>query len=227
MKNHHAGTLDEFVSPDESRHSPTMGKLDIIGPEEDLAPVELLGATWRDIVNTVARIESSAMSGTGFLIAADLILTAHHVVPDREALSTADIRLGYVGGSAGSPLVVARGGSFRCSSKLDYTVFAVEPVSDVQPLALRDGRSPQTEEHVRVLGHRSGGRLESSGSAGTVQSVDAQFVEYTADTDDGMSGGPVLSAHRELLAMHHWGDHDDDQSNRGVLVTAIREDLAR
>lgn len=200
---------------------------DIIGPDDGLGPVELLGVTWREVARAVALIESSATSGTGFLVAADLVLTAHHVVPDREALLGADIRLGYVARSAGSALVVVPDGRFQSSSKLDYSVFTVEPVGDVRPLTLGDGRSPRPEEHVRVLGHRNGRRLKASGADGVVQSVDARFVEYTADTDDGMSGGPVLSADRELLAMHHWGDHDRDHSNRGVLVTAIREDLAR
>ena len=79
-----------------------------------------------------------------------------------------------------------------------------------------------------MLGHRRGAPLEYSSADGAVTSVEPPHVEYRADTESGMSGGPVLAmASRRLLALHHFGDDDHDDSNRGVLAAAIEEDLTR
>jgi S1-C subfamily serine protease len=197
---------------------------DIIGPD-DLASARDLPPVWAPVTGAIVRITTPAETGSGFFLADDRVITNHHVVPDAAALAGGGVR----GGPSLATLVTARPDAyFRTNPDLDYTVFAVERIPGVMPLFLAAARDPQVGEEVYVIGYRRGRRLEYSSEDGAVQSVAPPYVEYRADTEAGMSGSPVLSAaSRQLLALHHFGDEDRDESNRGVLATAIAEDLAR
>lgn len=201
-----------------------MGSQDVFAPDE-IERVATLGLEWTLVLDAVVLIVTRAKQGTGLLIASDLVLTARHVVPEEAALDDAGVRQGMYGQNSGKRLSPRPSRYFYTSAVLDYTVFGVDPVTLAVPLDLGTAARPRVGQRVRVLGHRDGEPLEVSGPDGAVQSVDGAFVEYTADTEDGMSGGPVLDSARRLLAIHHFGDHDGDSSNRGVLATAIREDL--
>lgn len=194
-------------------------------PPDELEPVATLNSDWASVIEAVVMVVTRARQGSGLLIAPDVVLTAHHVLPDESALAHAGVRRGMHGPDAGTRLTPRPSVLFRTSQALDYTVFSVAPVAGVAPLDVDTAVRPCVGQGVRVLGHRDRRGLEVSGAEGAVQSVEGPFVEYTADTEDGMSGGPVLSTTRRLLALHHFGDEDCDLSNRGVLITAIREDM--
>jgi len=200
---------------------------DIIGQDE-LVPVAGLPPDWVPVIGAVVRIATPATTGSGFFIASDRVITNHHVVPAPELLARGGVRSGFHGPSLGVDVRVEPDTYFRTSPELDYTVFAVKPVPGVVPLFLKNAGLPQVGEEVSVIGHRRGAPLEYSSADGAVRSVEPPHVEYRADTESGMSGGPVLRfATRELLALHHFGDDDHDDSNRGVLATAIAKELAR
>ena len=211
--------------PDEHRHG-VAEPVDVIGTD-DLAPVAGLAAVWAPIIGAVVRITTPRETGSGFFIADDRVITNHHVVPDEQDLQRAGIRSGFFGTSQGTRVTAVPGAGFRTNPALDYTVFSVERVPGVMPLFLANAADPQVGDQVYVIGYRRGGRLEYSSRDGAVQSVTPTHVEYRADTEAGMSGSPVLSAaSRRLVALHHFGDDDADESNRGVLATAIAADLA-
>jgi V8-like Glu-specific endopeptidase len=200
---------------------------DIIG-NDDLDPVSRLPPVWTPVIAAVVRITTPAETGSGFFIARDRVITNHHVVPDAAALARGAVRSGYFGDSAGVRVTVVPGGFFQTNMELDFTVFAVEPIAGVVPLFLANAVTPQVGEEVYVIGHRKGAPLEYSSADGKVRSVEPPHVEYRADTESGMSGSPVLRVDtRQLVALHHFGDEDHDESNRGVLATAIEEALRR
>jgi V8-like Glu-specific endopeptidase len=198
---------------------------DIIGTD-DLQPVAGLPPVWMPVIGAVVRITTPAESGSGFFIAADRVITNHHVVPDATQLARGGVRSGFAGQSAGVRVTVPADPYFVTSPELDYTVFEVEPVPGVVPLFLANADRPRVGEQVTVIGHRRGGPLEYASADGAVTSVEPPHVEYRADTESGMSGSPVLrSGTRRLLALHHFGDDDHDESNRGVLATVIAREL--
>ena len=212
--------------PEENRFQDA-GPADVIGDPE-FASVAGLPPVWGPVIGAVVRIATPATTGSGFFIASDRVITNHHVVPAKEPLLRGGVRCGFHGGSLGVEVVVDPDTCFRTSPELDYTVFAVQPVPSVVPLFLDNAGTPEVGEEVSVIGHRRGAPLEYSSADGAVQSVEPPHVEYRADTETGMSGGPVLLVKtRRLVALHHFGDEDHDDSNRGVLATAIKEDLAR
>jgi V8-like Glu-specific endopeptidase len=200
---------------------------DIIGDDE-LAPVAGLPPVWTPVIGAVVRITTPSETGSGFFIAPDRVITNHHVVPTPELLARGGVRSGFFGRSQGVRVVVEPDEPFLTSEALDYTVFTVVPVPGVVPLFLANAGAPRVGGQVCVIGHRRGAPLEYSSADGAVTSVEPPHVEYRADTESGMSGGPVLEvATRRLLALHHFGDDDHDESNRGVLAAAIEENLAR
>jgi V8-like Glu-specific endopeptidase len=213
--------------PEENASHGHAAPADIIGDEE-IASVTGLPPVWAPVIGAVVRIATPATTGSGFFIAPDRVITNHHVVPAPEVLARGGVRSGFYGASLGVDVRVEAGTFFRTSPELDYTVFAVQPVPGVMPLFLKNAATPRVGEEVSVIGHRRGAPLEYSSADGAVQSVEPPHVEYRADTETGMSGGPVLLVKtRQLVALHHFGDDDHDDSNRGVLAAAIEEDLAR
>jgi V8-like Glu-specific endopeptidase len=213
--------------PEENTFHGHAAPADVIGDEE-IDSVAGLPPVWAPVIGAVVRIATPATTGSGFFIASDRVITNHHVVPAPDLLAHGGVRSGFHGASLGVDVHVEPDTFFRTSPELDYTVFAVQPVPGVVPLFLKNAATPQVGEEVSVIGHRRGAPLEYSSADGAVQSVEPPHVEYRADTETGMSGGPVLLVKtRRLVALHHFGDDDHDDSNRGVLATAIEEDLPR
>lgn len=213
--------------PDENDFDEHAATADIIGDPE-FGSVAGLPPVWAPVIGAVVRIATPETTGSGFFIDSDRVITNHHVVPAPELLARSGVRSGFYGASLGVDVTVEPDTFFQTSPELDYTVFAVQRIPGVVPLFLKNAGIPRVGEEVSVIGHRRGAPLEYSSADGAVQSVEPPHVEYRADTETGMSGGPVLLVTtRRLVALHHFGDDDHDDSNRGVLATAIEEDLAR
>lgn len=213
--------------PEEHTFHGHAGPADIID-EPGLVSVAGLPPVWAPVIGAVVLIATPATTGSGFFIASDRVITNHHVLPAPEPLARGGVRCGFHGAELGVVVRAEPDTFFRTSPELDYTVFAVQPVPGVVPLFLKNAAAPEVGEQVSVIGHRRGAPLVYSSADGAVQSVEPPHVEYRADTETGMSGGPVLLVKtRRLVALHHFGDDDNDESNRGVLATAIEEDLAR
>lgn len=194
--------------------------------DNDLADVSELGREWHAVSAVVVRITTPRTTASGFFIAPDRVITNHHVITSPDALRHAGVRRGFVRGSEGERVKVAAKGFFQTSKKLDYTIFTVVPVAGIEPLALDGAVAPVVGDDVYVIGHPDGGAMRFPCSDGAVVHIDPPVVEYRADTLAGSSGAPVmLVATRALVAMHNFGDDDRDDSNRGVLASAIAADL--
>jgi V8-like Glu-specific endopeptidase len=185
--------------------------------------------------------ESDEGYGSGFLVAADVLLTNFHVIdhpgwkPDRVVFRF-DCETGRDGTeTAGRTCKLATAWKWATSARvadggLDFALLRLaEPVgSDALPtgprgwLALRShvfrGRQP-----VFILQHPAARPLRLA--IGTVTDANPSPVQvaYDANTEGGSSGSPCFNSALQVVALHHWGTHDH---NRGVRAEAIRRDLA-
>jgi V8-like Glu-specific endopeptidase len=177
-------------------------------------------------------------SGTGFLIAPDLVLTNHHVLPNADLLPTTLIRLNYEENFKGEALRVAeyrakRGGIFHTRERLDYAFFQVENTPGKEwgwlPLAPRVVRK---NDRVNIIQHPNGQPKQISLQNNFVQYVGENVVQYVTSTLPGSSGSPVFNDAWEVVALHHAGGTVREPTtqnryfrNEGILIESILADL--
>jgi len=198
-------------------------------------------------------LDTGDMRGTGFLVAADLVLTNYHVmepvIKGKAIAGAVQVNFGYAeteqGVSAGS--TVKLGAEWHVASA-PYSVADTE--EDGQPSAgeldfallrlgasvgeklgwfkLRDARPDAADTIVFVLQHPEGKPLKQS--IGVLrESKTPMRLRYDADTEPGSSGAAVLDQRLELVALHHAGDPNfktKARYNQGVPIALIREHLA-
>jgi endonuclease G len=145
--------------------------------------------------------------GTGFLIAADRILTNHHNVFDpsdgrRATAVVADFD--YEEGHDGERLVR------RCDVETivsdparDWVVLALEAPVDRPPIKLGSPFETSMNDTLVIIQHPLGGAKQFAIDYLSVRHVDPNVVQYTADTQKGSSGSPVFNSRMDLVALHH------------------------
>ncbi|HYH68585.1 MAG TPA: trypsin-like peptidase domain-containing protein [Urbifossiella sp.] len=184
--------------------------------------------------------ESNVGFGSGFLVAADVLLTNFHVIdhpgwkpdrvvlrfdcetgPDRKETAGRTCKLAADWKWAASPRV-ADGG-------LDFALLRLaEPVgNDALPTARRGwlglrAHAFRVRQPVFILQHPAAHALQLA--IGTVTDVNPSPVQvaYDANTEGGSSGSPCFNSALQVVALHHFGANDH---NRGVKAEAIRRDL--
>ena len=166
----------------------------------------------------VMRIESvscdgSYSSGSGFLVAPDLVATVAHVVEDARTLSVRSPKNGK------GPYVVSRG-----------AVIGIDPEADLALVQLKYDMSRgsklsfsraevQDQDEIVVIGYPLG--LSQAAVQGTITATDQDasvasgdgdetlelqgLVRHNADTSGGDSGGPVINSAGEVIGLHESG----------------------
>jgi V8-like Glu-specific endopeptidase len=188
-----------------------------------------------DVSKTVALVErSDGEAGTGFLIAGDLLMTNHHVLPSALRARGGTARFGFEEGKDGS---IKKGTTvdldpdryFHAVKRLDYAIVALaEPIGDDLGHLDVDAAEPiELGEDVFLIGHPSGRPKEVVLSDNDVLRVDPPMIGYEADTERISSGSPVFSPRWQLVALHHHSTKDDRRGNEGVLMYAIAENWKR
>lgn len=166
--------------------------------------------------------QPSAASCSGFLVAADLIATAGHCVPETcdprvkivfdFSLKSADQRTPVISGHQvyKCKKVIAR----QSTSTEDFALIQLDRlVPDHQPLKL-SARGPETTDELVVFGHPLGLPLKVADSA-QVQKVYNSFFVTDTDTFDGNSGSAVLNAKSlEVVGILVRGDPDFIQDEK-------------
>jgi V8-like Glu-specific endopeptidase len=149
--------------------------------------------------------------GTGFLIAADLLLTNHHnLFQDTGArLSQLEVRFDYEATLAGamrdSVIATPDLASIVADRDGDWGVVRLsEPVTGRMPLRFAGDRT-KVDAWVAIIQHPEGLPKKIALHHNTVTYVDDQVVHYLTDTLGGSSGSPVFNEKWEVVALHHAG----------------------
>ena len=205
------------------------------------------------LANAVCKVSCTdrTTTGTGVLIARDLILTNYHVlsqqvIPERSQLvekaKTLLFEFGFVSEEHDMPVspdtftVEATEPIISCSppTQLDYALLRVEQkISDadyIKPVFIRSTTdSPKPRDGLNVLQHPEGQMMQVSLSAGGVVQVHVGRgrVWYVNRTQGGSSGSPCFNSDWELVALHHLSMSRGFGSVReGILISSILAEIS-
>jgi len=186
----------------------------------------------------VARIVVGEAWGSGFLIATDLLITNHHVLPDAETADKAIAEFNYQTDWAGNIEPVRRytfdSAHLRTSKELDYSIVRVRdsPGDVFGFIDIGKQTEPAVNSFVSVIQHPNGGPKQICFTDNKVAAVFGDRVQYSTDTEPGSSGSPVFSQQWDIVGLHHKGgslagpDGTRYFTNEGILMSAILRDAA-
>lgn len=158
-------------------------------------------------------------TGSGFLVAPNLVLTNHHVIEGQTSMSV------FLVGSSREHLVEA---VVLRDAELDLALLAVnQPLGPV--LELREGNRPEIGETVYAIGSPLG--LEGTFTQGIVSSYrpfsDMTLMQITAPISPGSSGGPVLDSNGRVAGVVVATMSEGQNLNFAIPVALARAFLAR
>jgi V8-like Glu-specific endopeptidase len=191
-----------------------------------------------ELAAPVCRVVTPAGPASGFLIANDLLLTNHHVLPDVRAADASRTEFNYQVNWAGEPEPVRRymldGSYFRTSKELDYSIVRVkESPGDLFGFVdLNKRAEPSTNDFVSIIQHPGGGMKQICFTDNKVSAVFGNLLQYATDTEPGSSGSPVFDQQWLIVGLHHRGgglagpDGKTYFTNEAILIAAVLRDAA-
>ena len=187
-------------------------------------------------------------TGTGVLIAPDLVLTNYHVLSRQpvdlaaldESVESIRFEFGFVSEERELPVTPECFAALEtsppivaCSSpaKLDYALLRVEPKiarSRYQPVVIKSQMTAlQKQDSLNLLQHPAGNVMQISLSNSGVVQTQGNRVWYVNRTSGGSSGSPCFNEDWELVALHHASVSRRFGSIReGILLTSIVAEIA-
>lgn len=179
----------------------------IIG-ENTLRPIAMLEMAL-DAARAVVHISRpNGLAGTGFVVAPGLIMTANHVVNEKELLHRYTFSFNYELDTHDNPkqlicTTAKRDGIFHTNSVLDFTILELsEGYEDVLPLRLKSEIVAENSR-LAIIQHPGGLWKQISLQNNFVSFADEHAVQYTTSTLPGSSGSPVLDDRFDVVAIHH------------------------
>ena len=158
--------------------------------------------------DAVVRIEVHAIgSGTGFLIAPDLMLTNNHVIADQAQAAAAQVTFFYqftLEGPVQEGMAVrpADQGLLYTDPELDISLVrlahapALHHYPPLRPALL------EKDSRVAIIQHPGGGVKKISLQNNLVCYADASILQYYTSTQPGSSGAPVFDDDFHVVAIH-------------------------
>jgi hypothetical protein len=235
-----ATTRDNQTDPDTGatpRHGPQLLRgvcdharptgLELVLDANNLLPFHFL-RTGDRLGRAVVKLERADHgAGTGFLVAPNLLLTNHHVLPGRATARITRACANYEAespdGEAAQPLTVSLDPDafFATQSELDFTFCAVQGLDHLGAIPLlRDSLVVVPSDLVNIIQHPRGRPKEVALQDNRVARVDNVIVQYSCDTEPGSSGSPVFNNQWNLVALHHASVAVDDALGRPALGLA-------
>ena len=215
----------------------------------DLFPIAYL-QTGMDRSSSVCRINlrnsrgQTLGYGTGFLVSPSLILTNNHVLEKKEAALYSLAEFNYEDDENFLPLPVV---SFRLDpdkffltdERLDFSLVGVQEVATsgiriadfgFLPLLAQKGKILEGE-YVSAIQHPKGGPKAVTIRENEVRFLSTDYIHYLTDTEPGSSGSPVFNDQWVVVALHHAGVPDPNDStkwiaNEGIRISSIADYLA-
>ncbi|UPZ28476.1 serine protease [Streptomyces sp. LRE541] len=185
----------------------------LMAAQSTLLPVHFL-ARGQEIARSVALLQADGQSGTGFLIADNLLITNHHVLPTPEAAERARAIFGYELGTDGREQM---GATYRLQPEVFYrTSPQTEDDWTVVAMAGNPNRTygaiemiPVTSQprYVNIIQHPFGSHKQLALHHNAVVKQDERLLYYLTDTHYGSSGAPVFDHSWHLVALHR-GIHE-------------------
>lgn len=208
--------------------------------------------SWRkkleEIERQVCRVELPGASGTGFLVAPNVVMTNYHVV---EAVingecpaSHVNLRFDYktfaddrvASGNitqlhANHPIIIASGYDNVSADQLDFALLQTQNIPGANRgfVSVPD-RAYSFQDHpaIFIAQHPNGQAMKLALDTDAVveclpQTGEPLRVRYRTNTEPGSSGSPCFNQDWELVALHHSGDitKSPAQWNEGTPISAI------
>lgn len=193
-----------------------------------------------EVSRAVSCIDVGLTTGTGFLVSTDLLITNHHVVPNRDTAEHSIFRFNYQQNLSGNigpidDFKAKNNGLFFTSEELDISVLELSnnPGEKWGWISLEDHAIVEKDDRVNIIQHPGGKPKQISFRNNFVEYVDNNIVQYVTHTEPGSSGSPVLNDEWKLIAIHHAGDKKLIEPrtqrryfrNEGILISAAIEIL--
>jgi len=178
-------------------------------------------------------------TGTGFLVSPEVLITNNHVLPDINSATNAVAEFNYQKDESSNDCPVYRFSLnplrfFMTDRKLDFTLVSVNPTSHTDEdlknipwikLISQRGKIKE-EDNVSIIQHPDGLMKHVTVRENQVIFMLKDFIHYTTDTKRGSSGSPVFNDQWQVVAVHHSGVPDPDNSrnwiaNEGTRVSSI------
>ncbi|MEY2512840.1 MAG: hypothetical protein QOJ89_198 [bacterium] len=186
-----------------------------------------------ELAACVCRVNTPAGPGSGFLIAPDLLLTNHHVLPDEATAAATVAEFNYQVDWDGTMEPVRR---FTCDTAffhndvpLDYAIVRLNgtPGDLFGFVDLARRADPTVNDFVSIIQHPQGGPKKIAFTDNKVSAVFGDLVQYSTDTEPGSSGSPVFNQDWEIVGLHHRGgglagpDGRKYFTNEGIQIASI------
>jgi endonuclease G, mitochondrial len=205
------------------------------------------------LANAVCKVSFTdrKTTGTGVLIAPDLVLTNYHVISKQEIQERSQLtekaqtllfEFGFVSREHHTPVrpdtfeIESTDPIVACSppAELDYVLLRVEPriqsFDYIKPVPLGSATgSISPNDGLNVLQHPEGDVMQASLSGSGVVQVDAGRgrIWYVNRTMGGSSGSPCFSDDWQMVALHHASMSRGFGSIReGILFTSILAEIS-
>jgi V8-like Glu-specific endopeptidase len=191
-----------------------------------------------ELAAPVCRVLTPAGPASGFLIANDLLLTNHHVLPDAQTAggSTAEFnyQVNWAGDLEPSRRYPLDSSHFLTSLDLDYSIVRVtdSPGDLYGFIDLSKRGNPTVNDFVTIIQHPQGGTKQICFTDNKVSAVFGNLLQYATDTEPGSSGSPVFDQQWQIVGLHHRGgglagpDGKKYFTNEGILIAAVLRDAA-
>jgi V8-like Glu-specific endopeptidase len=195
----------------------------LFGSASNMIDVGSLQGAMRNVPSVCLVRVNNEESGTGFLIAEDLVLTNHHVMSSnyiddetqiqKNARNTT-LHFGYLSPAKGQPLQEEKlqldptNPIVAMNAQLDFALLRVEPrikqLAHLHKVSLA-GQPAAERKALNMLQHPGGQvmQLALSGNAVTWVSDDGTRLQYLTPAAKGSSGSPCFNEDWEVVALHH------------------------